>query len=282
SRSSSSAAAATKMHPPGSPGSVAQRRQFSNSAFTRGSPRGCRNEGASTLATKRSEAVRSISSCSSSFEPKWANSPLFDIPSSPASPARLSPSSPSRAASRNAVSRMRSRVCRPFAMPIPYAEPAWSATKKARPVVFSSIPLVAKADRRRLHHHATALGRRRRARNGDRRSEPSPLRGCHRRPGEDAHPQPERGKPLVPGQPFHVPPVDLLRHHRRLEQRKAAVEQHRRKLPLRGARILLHHLRPREAAGQEGGPERERLQRLGIPLLHPVPERGAQIHQRIP
>ena len=115
SRSSSSAAAATKTHPPGREGSVAQRRQFSKSARTRGRPRGCLNAGRMTLSTKRSEATRSISSCSSSFESKCAKRPLLERPSLPASAPRLSPSRPSRAASRKAVSRMRSRVSVPFA-----------------------------------------------------------------------------------------------------------------------------------------------------------------------
>src|SRR6266478_6394408 len=249
SRSASSADAATKMHPPGREGSVAQRRQASKKARRRGKPRGCLNAGAITSSTNRSEATRSISSCSSSFEVKWAKRPLFESPISAASAERLSPSRPSRAARRKAVSRMRSRVCGPFAMPEQYDRTFFNASEKARSVVFL---------------------------------EPAPACGVDRGAGEDADAHSESSESFVLRPALGISLVDLLGHHRRLEQREAGVEQHRRQLAAGGARVLLHHLLPGQAARQEGRPEGERLQGLGVALLYPVTERSPQIHQRVP
>src|SRR5467141_299565 len=208
SRSSSSADAATKMHPPGREGSVAQRRQASKKARRRGKPRGCLNAGAITSSTNRSEATRSISSCSSCFEVKWAKRPLFESPISPASAERLSPSRPSRAARRKAVSRMRSRVCGPFVMRVQYDRSFFYASEKARSVVFL---------------------------------EPAPACGVDRGAGEDPDAHSERGESFVLGQALGVPLVDLLGHHRRLEQGEAGVKQHGRQLAAARARVLPHH-----------------------------------------
>src|SRR5882672_10854939 len=221
SRSSNSADAATKMHPPGREGSVAQRRQASKKARRRGKPRGCLNAGAITSSTNRSEATRSISSCSSSFEVKWAKRPLFERPISAASAERLSPSRPSRAARRKAVSRMRSRVCGPFAM-AGHGTTGRSLmqAKKARSVVFL---------------------------------EPAPTCSVDRGMGEDPDAHSERGESFVLRQALGVALVDLLGHHRRLEQSEAGVEQHGRQLAAGSARVLLHALLPGQAARQEGG-----------------------------
>src|SRR3989440_395217 len=243
SRSSSSAAAATKTHPPGSEGSVAQRRQFSKSARTRGRPRACLNAGRMTLSTKRSEATRSISSCSSSFESKWAKRPLLERPSLPARAARLSPSRPSRAASRKAVSRMRSRVSVPFATGLQYDRSCGNASQRS---------LEPSADRR--------LGR-----------------GVRQDPYPFAQPR----ESFVLGEPLHVPLVNLLDDHRDLEEPEAGVEQDPRRLASLCARELLHQLRPRQTAGKEGRPEGEGLECVRVTLLYPVTEGSAQVHQRV-
>src|SRR5262249_15111016 len=65
--------------------------------------------------------------CRSSFDPKCAKRPLFERPSSPASPPMLRPSSPVRLASRNAKSRMRSRVSSPLDMPCIYERSYYSS-----------------------------------------------------------------------------------------------------------------------------------------------------------
>ena len=63
---------------------------------------------------KRSRAASIVASCSSSFEPKCAKRPLFDIASSSASRPMVSPSRPSTEARSTARSRMRCRVRSPF------------------------------------------------------------------------------------------------------------------------------------------------------------------------
>src|SRR5882762_5988906 len=197
SRSSSSAAAATKMHPPGREGLIAQRRQASKNARRRGKPRGCLNAGVITSSTNRSEATRSISSCSSSSESKWAKRPLFESPICSASVERVNPSRPSRAARRKAVSRMRSRVCGPFVMRVQYDRSFFYASKK--------------------HDRSFFL-------------EPAAACGVDRGAGEDPDAHSERGESFVLGQALGVPLVDLLGHHRRLEQCEAGVKQHGRQL----------------------------------------------------
>src|SRR5438874_6702402 len=275
SRSSSSAAAATKTHPPGREGSVAQRRQFSKSARTRGRPRGCLNAGRMTLSTKRSEATRSISSCSSSFESKWAKRPLLESPSLPARAARLSPSSPSRAASRKAVSRMRPRVSVPFVTAYQYDRSCGNATKKNNRKIRPKDP-----------GHNTQLPCRTQSWHAGLRIvsphlETSAARRVDCGVPQDPYPFAQRRESFILGEPLHVSFVNLLDDHRDLEEPEAGVEQYPRRLPSRGARVLLHQLRPRQAAGSEGRPESESLERVRITRLHPVTEDSTEIHQRV-
>src|SRR4030095_1204530 len=90
--------------------------QCSNSARSRGSPRGAESAGTTTTAANFSAAASLTPTCSASFESKWANRPLFDIPMSPATLPSDMPSRPSTLAARSAVSTMRERVVFPFAM----------------------------------------------------------------------------------------------------------------------------------------------------------------------
>ena len=88
--------------PPGRLGDCSQASQRSNSARTRGSPRGTASAGFTTLSIMRAPAIFKISSWSASFERKWANRPLLDIRRSSASRPMVSPSKPIRVASPSA------------------------------------------------------------------------------------------------------------------------------------------------------------------------------------
>ena len=65
--------------PPGRLGDCSHASQPSNSARTRGSPRGTASAGFTTVSTMRAPAMRRISSWSASLERKCANSPLLDM-----------------------------------------------------------------------------------------------------------------------------------------------------------------------------------------------------------
>ena len=78
-RSSYSLAALSSRQPP-SDDWRAQSNQASTMARSRGRPRGSFSAGNRTWATKRWPAASRTASCRSSREPKWANTPLLDMP----------------------------------------------------------------------------------------------------------------------------------------------------------------------------------------------------------
>ena len=82
----------------------------SSSASSRARPRGSQRDGPTTWSTKRRRAASIVASCSSSLEPKCANSPLLLMPSSVASRPIVRPSRPSTEARSAAAWRIDSRV----------------------------------------------------------------------------------------------------------------------------------------------------------------------------
>ena len=79
---------------------------FSHSAHTRASPFGASRAGAITSSTNIAAAWSTVASCSSSFEPKWAKSPLLLIPVASARRPIDSGSRPSSVARDAATSRI--------------------------------------------------------------------------------------------------------------------------------------------------------------------------------
>ena len=89
---------------------------WSQSAQTRARPRGAPRAGAITSATNIAAAWSTVASWSSSFEPKWAKSPLLLMPVASASLAIESGSRPSWVASAAAVSRIACLVRSPLVL----------------------------------------------------------------------------------------------------------------------------------------------------------------------
>jgi hypothetical protein len=88
--------------------------QRSNSARRRGRPRGSRMAGKKISSSNLRWYSRMTEICSSSREPKWANTPDLLMRVTSASAPMLKPSSPMLDARPSAASRMAARVCWPF------------------------------------------------------------------------------------------------------------------------------------------------------------------------
>jgi hypothetical protein len=88
--------------------------QLANMARRRGRPRGAESAGKNTSCSKRAWYSRTTEICSSSREPKWANTPDLLILVISATAPIDRPSSPICAASASAASTITALVCWPF------------------------------------------------------------------------------------------------------------------------------------------------------------------------
>src|SRR5687768_12801929 len=100
--------------PPGSSADSVQSSQLMNMALSRAMPRGLAIAGWNTTSENWAWPCARTASSSSSREPKWANSPDFDIPVASASVPMVRPSSPDLLTMRSAASRIAARVRSPF------------------------------------------------------------------------------------------------------------------------------------------------------------------------
>ena len=91
-----------------------RRTQRSNSARSRGRPRGALIDGRKTSSSNLAWYSRTTEICSSSREPKWAKTPDLLMPVTSARAPIESPSRPMCDARASAASRMAARVCWPF------------------------------------------------------------------------------------------------------------------------------------------------------------------------
>ena len=100
--------------PPGRLARLGHESQPSKSAFRRFTPRGAFSAGMKTCTVNWRADSSSAASWSSSFEPKCAKRPLFDIPVFSASVPIVSDSKPSALAWSTAAERIRARVSSPL------------------------------------------------------------------------------------------------------------------------------------------------------------------------